>query len=60
MDLSLPTGYELMAVLGPAVVILLFWVATRRAVRDAAPMLRDALLGLVALLVAGGLVAGAL
>jgi hypothetical protein len=60
MDLSWPTWHELAAVLGPAVVILVLWLATARAIRDGAPMLRDALLGLGALLIAGGLVAGAL
>lgn len=60
MGLSWPTWAELVKVLAPAAVILVFWLASARAVRDGAPLLRDALIGLVALIAVGGLLAGAI
>lgn len=60
MDLSGPTWTELIEVLAPLVVILVLWLASARAFRDRAPLLRDALIGLVALVSIGGLLLGSL
>lgn len=60
MDLSWPTWAELAKVLAPAAVILVFWLASARALRDRAPLLRDALIGVVALFAVGGLLMGAI
>jgi hypothetical protein len=60
VDLSGPTWTELVKVLAPMAVVLVFWLASGRAVRDRAPLLRDALIGLVALVSVGGLLLGSL
>ncbi len=59
MDIPVPTGEEALRAIGPAIAILVLWLAMRRAVLSGRTLLRDVLLGGAAAAIVLSLAAGA-